>query len=245
MTASTVRLPQLSPPVVLSVVIPVYNEVRWVKEVLRRVEASDRLGCNLEIVVVDDGSTDGTKELLEGVVGEHPNMKLLRHERNRGKGAALRCGFAAATGAVVLVQDADLEYDPADYPALLRPILNDAADVVFGARFLGRSHQVLYYWQSVGNWVLTTVSNRFTNMKLSDLSSCYKVFRREVLDAVTLAEEGFEFDAEVTAKVARLRARACEVSISYAARTYAEGKKIGWRDGVRALYCVVRYGISD
>lgn len=229
----------------MSVVIPVYNEVRWIEEVLRRVEASDRLGCDLEIVVVDDGSTDGTRALLEELGPAHPKMKLLRQDRNRGKGAALRRGFGGATGDIVLVQDADLEYNPEDYPVLLRPIVNNDADVVFGTRFRGGAHRVLYYWHSVGNFILTTASNGFSNMNLTDMECCYKAFRREVLAGITLEQDGFGFEPEVTAKVARLGARVYEVSVSYAGRTYAEGKKITWKDGVKALYCIVRYGVSD
>jgi glycosyltransferase involved in cell wall biosynthesis len=240
-----VNLPPLHPPIVLSVVVPVFNEVRWIEELLRRVEASDRLGCELEIVVVDDGSTDGTWEVLERLAPAHPKAKFFRQDRNRGKGAALRRGFAEATGGVVLVQDADLEYNPSDYPALLRPILENQADVVFGTRFLGGPHRVLYYWHSVGNWILTTASNSLTNMNLTDMECCYKIFRREVLERITLAQDRFGFEPEVTAKVARLGVRVYEVSVSYAGRTYEEGKKIGWKDGVKALYCIVRYRVSD
>lgn len=239
------NLPPLEPPILLTVVVPVYNELRWVEELLGRVEASDRLGCDLEILVVDDCSTDGTTALLEDLGARIPSMRLLRQPRNQGKGAALRRGFAEAKGQVVLVQDADLEYNPADYPVLLKPILDGAADVVYGSRFLGGPHRVLYYWHSVGNWVLTNASNGFTNMNLTDMETCYKVFRREVLERIEIKQDRFGFEPEVTAKVARLGARVYEVPISYAGRTYEEGKKIGWKDGVKALWCIVRYGVKD
>jgi glycosyltransferase involved in cell wall biosynthesis len=236
------NLPPLEPPILLSVVVPVYNEVRWVEEILRRVQASSRLGCDLEIIVVDDCSTDGTSTLLDAIVPRMEAVRLVHQDRNLGKGAALRRGFAEARGHIVLVQDADLEYDPRDYPILLKPILDGQADVVYGSRFLGGPHRVLYYWHSVGNWVLTNASNAFTNMNLTDMETCYKVFRREVLENIEIKQDRFGFEPEVTAKVARLGARVYEVPISYAGRTYEEGKKIGWRDGVKALWYVVRYG---
>lgn len=242
---SVVQLPPLKPPLLLSVVIPVYNELAFVEEILRRVEASDRLGCGLELVVVDDCSTDGTGALLDQLVHRHPAMKLVRQPVNQGKGAALRRGFKEARGDIVLVQDADLEYDPADYPTLLRPLLDGRADVVYGSRFLGGSHRVLYYWHSVANWFLTNASNSFTNLSLTDMETCYKVFRREVIERIELRQNRFGFEPEVTAKVARLGARVYEVPISYAGRTYAEGKKIGWKDGVQALWCIARYGTRD
>jgi glycosyltransferase involved in cell wall biosynthesis len=229
----------------LSVVIPVYNEVRWVEKVLERVASADRLGCELEIVVVDDGSSDGTAEALERLAQNYAELTLIRQPCNQGKGAALRRGFTQARGDIVLVQDADLEYSPEDYPALLRPILRDQADVVFGSRFLGGPHRVLYYWHSVGNWILTTVSNTMTNLNLTDMETCYKVFRREVLQRIEIRQDRFGFEPEVTAKVARLGARVFEVPISYAGRTYEEGKKIGWKDGVRAMWCILRYGSAD
>jgi glycosyltransferase involved in cell wall biosynthesis len=240
-----VQLPPLKPPILLSVVIPVYNEVAYVEELLRRVEASDRLGCALEIVAVDDCSTDGTGPLLDQLVHRHTSMKLVRQPVNQGKGAALRRGFQEAQGNIVLVQDADLEYDPADYPRLLRPILDGNADVVYGSRFLGGPHRVLYYWHSVANWFLTNASNTVTNLSLTDMETCYKVFRREVIERIELRQNRFGFEPEVTAKVARLGARVYEVPISYAGRTYAEGKKIGWKDGVQALWCIVRYSVRN
>jgi glycosyltransferase involved in cell wall biosynthesis len=239
---------QLSPlksPVLLSVVIPVYNELAYVEEILKRVEASDRLGCGLEMVVVDDCSTDGTSALLEEIAPRYPSMKVVRQPKNAGKGAALRRGFEMAKGDVVLIQDADLEYNPGDYPTLLRPILEGAADVVYGSRFLGGPHRVLYYWHSVGNWLLTNLSNSVTNLSLTDMETCYKVFRREVLERIEIRQDRFGFEPEVTAKIARLGARVYEVPISYAGRTYEEGKKIGWKDGVKALWCIARYGTGD
>ncbi|HVO31785.1 MAG TPA: glycosyltransferase family 2 protein [bacterium] len=240
-------LPPIKLPATLSIVIPVYNEKRWVEEILRRVVAANTLGCRLEIVVVNDSSTDGTEEILEGLRSTYPQMKLVHQKPNAGKGAALRRGFKEATGDLILVQDADLEYSPDDYPTLLKPILDGRADVVFGSRFLGGPHRVLYYWHSVGNFVLTTASNMFTNLNLTDMETCYKVFRTPVLREVagSLKQNRFGFEPEVTAKVARTGARIYEVPISYAGRTYAEGKKIGWKDGVKAIWCIVRYGLAD
>jgi len=225
----------------LSIVIPVYNEERWVGQLLERVLAADSCGLAKELVVVNDCSKDGTLAILEEHARRHPEIKLVNQEQNRGKGAALRRGFEEATGDLVLIQDADLEYDPGDYPVLLAPILDGRADVVLGSRFLGGPHRVLFFWHAVGNRVLTTLSNMFTNLNLTDMETCYKVFRAEVIKAVVLEQERFGFEPEVVAKVARSGARIYEVPISYAGRTYAEGKKIGWRDGVKALYCVLRY----
>jgi glycosyltransferase involved in cell wall biosynthesis len=228
----------------LSIVIPVYNERSLLPQVLERVEAASLPeGLVLEIVVVDDRSTDGTREWLEQRVARRPNITLCLHERNAGKGAALRTGFGAATGDIVLVQDADLEYDPAEYPQLLAPLLDGRADVVFGTRFLGQTHRVLYYWHSVGNWLLTTLSNMLSNVNLSDMECCYKAFRTDVLRRITLVENRFGFEPEITAKVARLGCRIYEVSVSYSGRTYAEGKKIGWRDGFSALRCILKYNL--
>ena len=212
----------------LSVVIPVYNERATVEELLKRVQAVE---LDKEIVIVDDGSTDGTRELLAGLGSADGRVRVFLLPQNRGKGAALRRGFAEARGAVVIIQDADLEYDPADYPALLDPIERGVADVVFGSRFLGGPHRVLLFWHSVGNWVLTTLSNMLTNLNLTDVWTCYKVFRAEVLQGLALREDRFGFEAEVTAKIAR-------------GRTYAEGKKITWKDGVRGVWCTLRYGLG-
>jgi glycosyltransferase involved in cell wall biosynthesis len=232
----------VSPPLV-SVIIPCFNERATIARVIRRVLAS--AVKPLEVIVVDDCSTDGTREILREQFSP-PEIRVIEHSTNAGKGAALRSGFAAATGEIVLVQDADLEYDPADYPRLLRPILEQEADVVFGSRFMtGESHRVLYYWHYVGNRILTLFSNILTNLNLSDMEAGYKVFRREILRRITIRENRFGFEPEIVAKVARLRCRIYEVGISYAGRTYEEGKKIGWKDGVRALYCIVKYNLLD
>ncbi len=228
----------------LSIVIPVFNERAAAPEAIARVEAAPLPdGLGREVVIVDDHSTDGTREWLVEYAASRPHIVLELHDRNRGKGAALRTGFAAATGDLVIVQDADLEYDPREYPALLGPLLDGRADVVFGTRFLGHTHRVLYYWHAVGNWLLTTLSNMLSNINLTDMECCSKAFRREVLRRLTLVEDRFGFEPEVTAKVARLGCRIYEVPVSYSGRTYAEGKKIGWRDGVSALRCILRYNL--
>jgi glycosyltransferase involved in cell wall biosynthesis len=237
------NVPPETSPKSISIVIPVYNERRWVEKLLARVLAADCSGLTREIVVVDDCSTDGTGDILKEQVRLHPEIKLFTQAKNGGKGAALRRGFAEATGDVILVQDADLEYDPRDYPTLLKPILEDNADAVFGSRFLGGPHRVLFFWHSVGNTVLTTLSNMFTNLNLTDMETCYKVFRSSLIKGVSLEQDRFGFEPEITAKLARVGARIYEVPISYAGRTYAEGKKINWKDGVKALYCIVRYGV--
>jgi len=220
----------------LTVVMPCYNEAGTIREVVKQVLESP---YTQELIVVDDGSTDGTSQILDSLTD--PRVRVLRQDGNRGKGAALRRGFAEATAPFVIVQDADLEYDPQEYSEVLQPLLDGRADVVFGSRFLsGRPHRVLYYWHSVGNRVLTTVSNMFTNLNLTDMETCYKAFRREVIQSIVLEEDRFGFEPEVTAKAARGGWRIFEVGISYAGRTYAEGKKIGWRDGVRALWVIAK-----
>jgi glycosyltransferase involved in cell wall biosynthesis len=202
-------------------------------------------GVAREIIVVDDGSTDGTREWLMSQTHLREGLKVLFHETNQGKGAALNTGFAAASGSLIVIQDADLEYDPRELPRLLEPILDGRADVVFGTRFLGGAHRVLYYWHFVGNWFLTTLSNMLSNLNLTDMECCYKVFSNDVLRRITLVERRFGFEPEIVAKVARLRCRIYEVPVSYAGRTYEEGKKIGWRDGLSALRCIVRYNLGS
>jgi glycosyltransferase involved in cell wall biosynthesis len=221
----------------LSVIIPCYNEAATVEQVVEQVVKSPYAA---EVIVVDDGSTDGTRAILDRLT--HPDVRVLLQPHNQGKGAALRRGFAEATAEYVVVQDADLEYDPAEYGALIEPLANGLADVVFGSRFVSsHPHRVLYYWHSVGNRFLTTLSNMFTNLNLTDMETCYKAFRREVIQSVTIEEDRFGFEPEVTAKVARAGWRVYEVGIGYNGRTYAEGKKIGWRDGVRAVWCILKY----
>lgn len=225
----------------VSVVVPVYNERATVEELVRRVRASP---VPVELVVVDDGSDDGSREVLRGLERAGAVDRLLLRERNEGKGAALDDGFRAATGEFVLIQDADLEYDPSEYPDLLAPLREGKADVVYGSRFLGgRPHRVLYFWHYVGNRFLTLLSNMVTNLNLSDMETCYKAFRREVLEGIEIEERSFGVEPELTAKVALGGWRVYEVGISYSGRTYAEGKKIRWYDGLRSLYCIVKYGL--
>ena len=224
----------------LTAVMPVYNEAATVAEVVRVVLAQRPVQ---QLVIVDDCSTDGTWNQLQPLAQNEPRIKLVRHAVNQGKGAALRTGIAFATAPIVIIQDADLEYDPAEYHLLLAPILSNKADVVFGSRFIGRpgGHRVLYYWHSVGNNLLTMLSNMATDLNLTDMETCYKAFRREVIQKIQIKENRFGFEPEITAKVARLKVRIYEVGISYYGRTYAEGKKIGWRDGCRALWCIGKY----
>ncbi|HEU6449418.1 MAG TPA: glycosyltransferase family 2 protein [Verrucomicrobiae bacterium] len=223
----------------LSVVMPVFNEAATVNEIIQAVLAQRPVQ---QLVIVDDCSRDNTWEKLQAAARGDARISLVRHEVNQGKGAALRTGFASATSPIVIIQDADLEYDPGEYYRLLAPILADKADVVFGSRFVGSdAHRVLYFWHSLGNKFLTTVSNMATNLNLTDMETCYKAFRREIIQKIKIDECRFGFEPEITAKVARLKVRIYEVAISYYGRTYAEGKKIGWRDGFRALWCILKY----
>jgi len=224
----------------LTVVMPVYNEEKTVERILSRVLDTPRL---LEVIIVDDASTDGTPTVLQGV--SDPRVRIVRHSRNRGKGAALRTAFAEIRGDIVVIQDADLEYDPGEYPRLLGPIERGLADVVYGSRFTGETHRVLFYWHYVGNRFLTTLSNMFTNLNLTDMETCYKAFRSEVLKGMRLRSERFGIEPEITAKVARAGWRVYETSISYHGRKYEEGKKITWRDGVKAVVAILRYGLFD
>jgi glycosyltransferase involved in cell wall biosynthesis len=227
----------VTPQPCLSVVVPCFNEEATIATLVEQVLASPWVA---EVVVVDDGSSDRSRDILTTLTD--PRVTVVLHEQNRGKGAALRTGFSRATADFVVVQDADLEYDPSEYGVLLEPLLDDRADVVFGSRFLsGRPHRVLYFWHSMGNRFLTLLSNMFTDLNLTDMETCYKCFRRSVIQSIDIEEDRFGFEPEITAKLARGKYRIYEVGISYSGRTYAEGKKIGWRDGVRAIYCIVRY----
>lgn len=225
----------------LSIVIPVYNEAATLEHLVQKV-SSVEVGIDKEIVLVDDCSRDGTRDVMKKLEAEHPDWKFAYHDVNQGKGAALHTGFKQATGDLVIIQDADLEYDPHEYPRLLGPILDGHADVVYGSRFLGGGpHRVVYYWHYVGNRFLTMLSNMMTNINLTDMEVCYKVFKKKVLDAIPLKEKRFGFEVEVTAKVARGGWVIYEVPISYYGRSYAEGKKITWKDGFRAIYCIIKY----
>jgi glycosyltransferase involved in cell wall biosynthesis len=226
----------------LSVVIPCYNEQATIASIVDAVRTAPV--ADIEIIVVDDCSRDGTREILATQIVPLVD-RVIYHDRNQGKGAALRTGIAAATGDIVVVQDADLEYDPQEYPKLLKPILDGKADVVFGSRFAGgESHRVLYFWHSLGNKLLTLLSNMCTNLNLTDMETCYKMFRREVVQGITIEEDRFGFEPEITAKVSRMGCRVYEVGISYSGRTYHEGKKIGWKDGVRAIWCILKYNLG-
>lgn len=226
----------------LSIVIPAYNEEKTIAEIIDRVKKVE-VGLEKEIIVVDDGSTDRTREILNQMANE--GIKVIFHEKNKGKGAALRTGFAHATGDIILVQDADLEYDPREYPRLLEPILDGRADVVYGSRFLGGPHRVLLFWHYVGNKFLTTFCNLCANLNLTDMETCYKVFRREILDKIRLKSNRFGFEPEITIKVGKLRCRVYEVPISYSGRDYSEGKKITWKDGIAAIFHILRFRFFD
>lgn len=226
----------------LSVIIPVYNESQTIEVLLQSV-LSNPSKIELEVIVVDDFSTDGTRELLKGTLNKFVT-KLCLHDRNQGKGAAIRTGILAASGTIILIQDADLEYDPDEYPKLLQPILDGRADVVYGSRFLSEGpRRVLYFWHKVGNNLLTLFSNLLTNLDLSDMETCYKVFKSSVIKDIRIQENRFGFEPEITAKIAKKKVRVYEVGISYSGRTYLEGKKIGWKDGFRALYCIIKYNL--
>lgn len=231
----------------LSILMPVYNERTVVERCIAQVLATP-LPENMEreLIVVDDRSSDGTYAILERLAATHQEIRLHQHEVNRGKGAAVRTAIQQATGDFSLIQDADLEYDPSEYPILLQPLIEGKADVVYGSRFMGgRPHRVLYFWHRVGNWLLTLLSNAVTNLNLSDMETCYKAFRREVVQSIPLEEDRFGFEPEITVKIAKRRLRVYEVGISYSGRTYEEGKKICWRDGIRALWCLLKYSVKE
>lgn len=225
-----------------SVVIPVYNEVKTIEEIVSRVQA---VTLEQEIIIVDDSSTDGTREKLKVISQNCENIKVLYHDHNQGKGAALRTGFESAVGDIIIIQDADLEYDPREYPKLLEPILDGRADVVYGSRFLGGTHRVLYFWHYVGNKFLTLMSNALTNLNLTDMETCYKVFKRQILENITLKSNHFGFEPEFTMKVAKNGYRIYEVPISYSGRNYSEGKKITWKDGIVAIFTMLRFRFFD
>jgi len=238
----------MSPTRCLSVVMPVYNEAKTVAQVVGKVLEQPQVA---ELIVIDDASTDGTWDVLQQLANNYTPpvtsnslLRTFRHDLNQGKGAAVRTGITHATAPIVIIQDADFEYDPEEYPVMIAPILKDRADVVFGSRFIGsEAHRVLYFWHSIGNRFLTLLSNMFTNLNLTDMETCFKAFRREILQSIRLEENRFGFEPEITAKVARLNVRVYEVAISYHGRTYAEGKKINWKDGVSALRCIFKYGL--
>ncbi len=226
----------------VSVIIPCFNEKQTLNKILKKVENSK---VNIkEIIIIDDFSTDGTIEILKSI--QNPLIKIFYHKKNKGKGAALRTGFSKAKGDICIVQDADLEYDPDDYPKLIKPIIEDKADVVFGSRFQGSApHRVVYFWHRIGNGFLTLLSNILTDLDLSDMETCYKVFRREVIQSIRIKENRFGFEPEITAKISKLNLRIYEVGIAYYGRTYSEGKKITWKDGIRAIYCILKYNLFN
>ena len=224
----------------ISVVIPVYNERNTITEIVKRVQEVD---LEKEIIIVDDNSSDGTWEILKGMTGD--NLKIIFHDKNQGKGASLKTGFQEVTGDIVIVQDADLEYNPQEYRMLIQPILEGKADAVYGSRFLGGPHRVLFFWHYVGNKLLTTLSNMFTNVNLTDMETCFKAFRSSLLGRIEIKSKRFGFEPEITAKLAKLKCRIYEVPISYSGRDYSEGKKITWKDGIAALFWVIRYNIFD
>lgn len=234
----------------LSIIVPAYNEANTIEHLLDKVfEVELPMQMGKEIIVVNDFSSDGTKDVVEQYISRYPtrNIRLLNHSFNQGKGAALHTGIKEASGDFVIVQDADLEYDPNEFTLLLEPLLNGVADVVYGSRFMGgKPHRILFFWHSIGNKFLTSLSNMFTNLNLTDMETCYKCFRREIIQSLVLKEKRFGFEPEVTAKISRIpRIRIYEIGISYYGRTYADGKKINWKDGVRAIYCILRYNIFD
>ena len=229
----------------ICIVIPVYNEVKTITEIISRVSSAQVIAPEKEIIIVDDCSTDGTRELLEEIGRSQKDLKILSHKVNQGKGAALRTGFESATGDIVIIQDADLEYDPREYPNLLQPIIDGRADVVYGSRFLGGPHRVLFFWHYLGNKFLTLVSNALTNLNLTDMETCYKVFKRQVLDEITLKSNRFGIEPEFTAKVSKKGFRIYEVPISYSGRDYSEGKKITWKDGFVAIFTILWYRFFD
>lgn len=226
----------------ISIIIPVFNEKKSIEEIIKRIQAVD-VGLEKEIIIVDDCSQDGTRQILEKL--NYPNMKLFFHSKNKGKGAALQTGFSKAEGDIILIQDADLEYDPKEYHKLLEPILDGRADVVYGSRFLGGPHRVLFFWHYVGNKILTMLSNMTSNLNLTDMETCYKVFKKEILNKIKIKSKRFGFEPEVTIKFAKLKCKIYEVPISYSGRDYSEGKKIGWKDGIAAIFHIIRYKFFD